>query len=470
MVYLLRLKNKGMSKMDKTAVKENKMGTMDITRLLFSISVPMIISMLVQALYNIVDSVFVANFDNNAGTAALTIAFPIQNLMIALAAGLCVGMNALLSRSLGQKNFERANKIAGQGIFLTLCGYLIFLAIGLFAVPMYVRGQAGENELIYKYGVEYLSLICVGSLGVFVQITMERLLQATGKSFYSMMTQASGAIINIILDPIMIFGLLGFPKMGVFGAAVATVIGQWVAATLGIIFNLRLNKEIAFSFKNILPNPRFIKEILIIGVPSVLMQAIGSVMTFCMNNILLGFDNGVSAMNIFGIYFKLHSFVFMPVFGLNNGMIPIVAYNYGAGRKDRVMSVIKIAGISAVSYMLLGLLVFQTIPEVLLGFFNASADMLKIGRDALRIISLSFIFAGFAIITISVCQALGKSIYGLFTSIGRQLVVLIPTAYLLSLTGNLFAVWWAFPIAELMSLILSIIFMMRVMKNTLSKI
>lgn len=439
------------------------MGTEKIPKVLFSMSVPIIISMLVQALYNIVDSVFVAQYDNIAGTGALTIAFPVQNLMIAVAAGFGVGMNALLSRSLGQKNFDKANRVAGQGIFLAFCGYVIFLVFGLFFTTAYAATQAEGNELLLRYSVEYVSTVSVGSLFVFIQVTTERLLQATGKSFYSMITQGVGAIINIILDPILIFGYLGLPEMGILGAALATVIGQFVAAMLGIIFNLTVNRELKFSLKNLVPNFKLLKEILTIAIPSVLMQAIGSVMTFSMNKILVSFSE--EALNVFGIYFKLQSFIFMPVFGLNNGMVPIISYNYGANKPRRVGEVIKLSAIAAVGYMLFGFAVFQLIPGVLLGFFNASATMLEIGIPALRTLSLCFVLAGFSIISSSVCQSLGKSIYSLFLSIGRQLVILIPSAFLLSLSGKVGFVWWAFPIAELIGLILAIIFLIRVIKK-----
>ncbi len=442
---------------------ENKMGTEKVPKVLFSMSVPIIISMLVQALYNIVDSVFVAQYNNIEGTGALTIAFPIQNLMIAVAAGLGVGMNALLSRSLGQKNFEKANKAAGQGILLTLAGYLLFLIFGLFLVRPYAMTQAGGNELLLQYSIDYISTVSIGSLGVFLQVTTERLLQATGKSIYSMITQGVGAIVNIILDPILIFGWLGLPELGIFGAALATVIGQFIAAGLGIFFNLKFNRELKFGAKYIKPEKLLLGEILIIGIPSVLMQAIGSVMTFSMNKILGGFST--EAMNVFGIYFKLQSFVFMPIFGLNSGMVPIISYNYGANKPRRIFEIIRLAGVCAVSYMLLGFAIFQIFPSFLLSFFNASEAMISIGRVALRVISISFVFAGFAIIASSVCQALGKSIYSLFVSIGRQLVVLIPTAFLLSLSGRLELVWWAFPIAELMSLTLAVIFLVRVINK-----
>lgn len=456
-----------MEKNSKQPLVENKMGTVPIPKLLFGMSVPMIISMLVQSLYNIVDSIFVAMYDNAAGTGALTLAFPMQNLMIAVAVGLCVGMNALLSRSLGEKNFEKANKVAGQGLFLNVCGYALFLIIGLFLVTPYVRFQAGGDELLVKYGVDYLSIICIGSIGVFIQITTERWLQSTGKTMLSMITQGAGTITNLILDPIMIFGLFGCPKMGVAGAAIATVIGQAVAATIGILLNLKYNKEITIKLKNFIPDKKLVAEMLVIGIPSVLMQAIGSVMTFCMNNVLKGF--GLDAMNVFGVYFKLQSFVFMPIFGLNNGMVPIIAYNYGAKHRDRVIKTVTLAAASAVIYMLLGFAVFQIFPVQLLGMFNATENMIAIGKVALRTISISFIFAGFCIVTLSACQALGKSIYSLFTSIGRQLVILIPVSFLLSLTGNVNLVWLAFPIAEIVSVILAIIFVLIVFRKVMPK-
>ena len=455
--------------MDEKTVKENKMGVMKIPKLLYSVSIPIIISMLVQALYNIVDSIFVAQYDNVAGTGALTVAFPIQNLMIASAVGLAVGTNALLSRSLGEKNFEKANKVAGQGFFLNFCGYLVFLLLGIFFVPFYVDIQA-EGSLLSEYAKEYSTIVCVASFGVFIQIVTERLLQATGKSMLSMMVQLSGTVVNLVLDPIMIFGYFGCPEMGIRGAALATVIGQIVAAIIGIIINLKFNKEITLKLKNIIPCWELLKTMLIIGIPSVLMQAIGSVMTFCMNKILIGFQGiGVEAMNVFGIYFKLQSFIFMPIFGLNNGMVPIIAYNYGARKKSRVTATIKLAAVTAIGYMLLGFAVFQIFPKGLLGFFNASDVMVTVGVPALRIISLSFIFAGFAVITQAVCQALGKSIYSLITSVGRQLVVLIPVAFLFSLSGNVDLVWWSYPIAEIMSLALSVIFMVRVLKKAFAE-
>ena len=451
-----------------TQLTENKMGTMKIPKLLFSISVPIIISMLVQALYNIVDSIFVARYDPDAGTGALGLAFPIQMLSIAVATGFGVGMNALLSRALGQKNKDKADLIAGQGVFLTACAYLVFLIFGLFLTEPFVNMQKDATGLLREYSIEYISIVCVFSLGLFVQVTCERLLQATGKSVFSMITQLSGAVTNIILDPILIFGYLGAPEMGVRGAAIATVIGQGVSAVVGIVLNLTVNREITLKIKNFIPKLKLLCEMLAISIPSVLMQAIGSVMTFSMNAILLKFSG--AALNVFTVYFKLQSFIFMPVFGLNNGMIPIIAYNFGAQKKDRIYQTMKLSALSAVAYMALGLAAFQIIPGGLLGFFNASAEMLEIGKMALRIISISFIMAGFSIVSISTCQALGKSIYSLIVSVIRQLLVLIPAAYLLSLSGNVNLVWWAFPIAELVGCTACIIFVNIVLKKTVSHI
>ena len=447
--------------------RENKMGRMPIGRLLLSVSVPIIISMLVQALYNVVDSVFVAQYNNLEGTGALTIAFPIQNLMIAVSVGLAVGMNALLSRSLGQRNFEKANLVAGQGFFLMGCGYLLFLIIGLFLAEPYAAIQANGNQLLVDYSVDYISVVCVMSFGVFLQVLTERLLQATGRAVHSMIIQLSGAVINLILDPILIFGGLGIAPMGVKGAAIATVVGQCAAGAIGVILNVCCNKEIRIKLKNILPKAKTLAEMLAIGIPSILMQAIGSVMTFSMNNILISYGN--EALNVFGIYFKIQSFVFMPIFGLNNGMVPIVAYNFGAGKRDRIFSTIRLAAILAVAYMLIGFLTFQIFPQALLSIFNATDKIIEIGRVALRVISISFVFAGFSIITSATCQALGKSVYSLLISVGRQLVVLIPTAFLLSLSGRVELIWWAFPIAELASLLLAVYFFIRITKKLLPK-
>ena len=439
----------------KSAVKENIMGTRKIPHLLFSVSVPIIISMLVQALYNVVDSIYVSRFDNIAGTGALTIAFPIQNLIIAVSVGLAVGTNALLSRALGEKNSDKVDRVAGQGFFLMLAGYSLFLIFGLFLLKPYIlSSDVAAGSLLYEYSYDYISIVTLLSIGVFIQVICERLLQATGKALLSMICQLSGAVVNIILDPILIFGMLGAPSLGVKGAAIATVVGQFVAAALGLIFNFTQNREIKFKLKNLIPQPKLLGEMLAIGIPAVFMQAIGSITTYFMNKILIVFSE--EALNIFGIYFKLQSFVFMPVFGLTNGMVPIIAYNYGAKSRPRVVATIRLGMISAVSYMLLGLLAFQLVPSLLLGMFNASALMLEIGVVALRNLSWSFLLAGMSVVSIASCQAFGKSIYSLIVSAIRQLVVLIPAAFLLSKTEILELVWFAFPIAELVGFAVAI--------------
>ncbi|MBR3844935.1 MAG: MATE family efflux transporter, partial [Clostridia bacterium] len=426
-------------------LKENKMGTWPENKLLLNMSVPIMISMLVQALYNIVDSYFVAQLPaGEDALTAVTLAFPIQNLMISVAVGTGVGINALLSRSLGEKRQDKANTVAMQGLFISFVWFLLFVLVGLFAARPFIAAQT-TNEQVINFGSQYLTICCCCSLGVFMQVTMERLLQATGRTVLSMTTQGIGAIINIVLDPLLIFGLWGFPQMGIAGAAAATVIGQCVAACVGVFCNLKYNKELTLKLRKLLPNMAIIGQILFIGVPSIIMSAIGSVMTFSMNKILEPFAGAVA---VFGVYFKLQSFAFMPVFGLNNGMVPIVAYNLGAKKRSRILNTIKLSALYASGIMLVGLLLMQLFPAAILGLFNASAQMLTIGVPAFRIISLCFVFAGVSIVMSSVCQAVGSSIYSMFVSIGRQLVILIPAAYLLSKTGDPVSVFWAFPIAE----------------------
>lgn len=447
-------------------MEENKMGVMPVNRLILSMSLPIMASMLVQALYNIVDSIFVSKINENALTA-VSMAFPIQNLMIAVGVGTAVGVNALLARSLGEKDYKKVNKIAENAVFLVVLSYLLFLLIGLFFLDPFYRSQTDIEEII-KYGKDYLTICCCVSFGAFTQIMFERLLQATGKTIYTMFTQGIGAIVNIIMDPIMIFGLFGFPRMGVAGAAAATVIGQIVAGILSVWLNYTKNHEVHIHMKGFRPDGAIIGQIYGIGVPSIIMQAIGSVMNYGMNRILISFTSTATA--VFGVYFKLQSFVFMPVFGLNNGVIPIVAYNYGAKNAERVLQTIRHSVLYAVTIMLLGLAAFQLIPGGLLTMFNASEMMMAIGVPALRIISLSFIFAGFCIACGSVFQALGRSVYSMLVSVARQLVVLLPAAYLLSRIGNVNLVWWAIPIAELMSLAMTIFFMIRVNRTIISRI
>ena len=441
--------------------KENKMGVMPIPKLLLTMSLPMIISMIVQALYNVVDSIFVSQINENALTA-VSLAFPIQNLMIAVASGTGVGVNALLSRSLGEKNYEQADKAANNSILLALIGFAAFCLFGLFGSRIFFEAQTKDPQIL-EYGVQYMTVICGLSIGIFLQITMERLLQATGLTFYTMITQGLGAILNIIFDPILIFGYFGFPKMGVTGAALATVFGQIVATLLAIFFNVARNHEIHIHPTRMRFDAPTIKGIYAVGVPSILMMSIGSVMTFGMNKILLVFSSTAAA--VFGVYFKLQSFFFMPVFGLNNGIVPIVGYNYGARKKERIYRTIRYGVLYAVCILAVGLLLFEAIPGVLLQAFSPSEHMLAIGIPALRKIAIHFPIAAFCIVGGSVCQALGKSLYSFFTSVLRQVVALIPAAYLLSLTGNVGNVWWCFPIAEVVSACATAFFLRRALRN-----
>ena len=446
--------------------KENKMGTMPVNRLLISMSLPMMLSMLVQALYNIVDSIFVSRIDENALTA-VSMAFPIQSLMIALGAGTGVGVNALLSRSLGEKDYEKADKTAVNGVFLYVLSYLVFLIVGLLVTTPFYLSQTTDAQII-DYGKQYLTIICCCSFGMYTQFIFERLLQSTGKTIYTMVTQGTGAIINIILDPIFIFGYFGVPRMGVAGAAAATVAGQIIAGIMAIIINEKKNTDIKLRLKGFTPDGKIIGQIYMVGIPSIIMQAIGSVMTYGMNRILITFNS--TAVAVFGVYFKLQSFIFMPIFGLNNGMVPIIAYNFGAGKRDRLIRTLKYSIMYAVGLMAVGFLIFQVFPTPLFALFDASETMLAIGVPALRTISVSFLFAGFCIICGSLFQALGNGVYSMIVSIARQLLVLLPAAYLLSLAGEVRYVWWAFPIAEVASLAVTILFLLRINKKVICHI
>ncbi len=448
--------------MAQETLRENKMGTMPENQLLLSMAVPMMISMLVQALYNIVDSIFVSRICEDALTA-VSMAFPWQNIVIAIAVGFGVGINALLSRALGQKNAERVNQVAINGLLLALLSYLLVLVAGLIGIRAYMRTQT-DIESIVNYGITYLNICILCSFGVFVEITFERFLQATGRTIYSMITQLAGALTNIILDPILIFGLLGFPKLGIAGAAWATVIGQCVGAVVAVTLNHFKNPEVHLRLRHIRPNGRLMGEITAISIPSIIMSCISSLTCFVMNMILIAYSS--TAVAVFGVYFKLQSFVFMPVFGLNNGMVPIIAYNYGAQKPERIHKTIRLGMAYAVAIMAVGLLVFQLIPKQLLLMFDASDAMLGIGAPALRIMSLAFVFAGVGIASSSACQAFGYSVYSMLISIARQIVVLIPAAYLLSLTGVLRSIWFAFPIAEIVSLFLSLFFLRTTLKKT----
>lgn len=451
-------------------IKENKMGTMPTNKLLITMSLPMIISMLVQALYNIVDSIFVARVDEEQhALAAVSLAFPVQTFMIAIAAGTGVGINAYLSKNLGMKKFSEANKTATNALFLTVLSWVLALLFGLFAVKMFYSFQT-PTKTIQDYGTDYLSVVTIFSFGLFFQITFERLLQSTGKTIYSMIMQGTGAIINLILDPILIFGYFGFPKLDAMGAAIATVIGQIAAAFMGLVFNLKFNKEINISLKGFRPSGRIIKKIYSVGVPAIIMQSITSVMTLTLNKICYMFPENVAknGVNVLGVYFKVQSFIFMPIFGMNNGMVPIIAYNYGANHKKRIMSTMKLGMIIAVSVMVVGFSLFEIVPSLFLKMFTDDPEMIKMGSIAFREIAPSFLFAGFCIIIISTIQALGHGIYSMIISICRQLLILIPAAYILaSVFGSINVIWMSFPIAEVMSLILCVIFFSRIYKNVI---
>ena len=449
-------------------IQENKMGIMPIGKLVFNMSLPMMVSMMVQALYNIVDSIFVAKLSENALTA-VSLAFPLQTLLIAVGTGTGVGMNALLSKSLGEKDFKKANKTATNAAFIYAVSYIVFLILGFTVVKPFYRSQVGSADAeIMTMGVDYLSTVMIFSFGIFTQVFFERLLTSTGRTIFSMTSQLSGAVTNIISDPILIFGMFGAPKMGVTGAAVATVIGQCVAGLVAGTCNHKFNHEVRFQFKGFKPDFKIIGTIYAVGIPSIIMQSIGSVMTYCMNRILIEFSSTATA--VFGVYFKLQSFFFMPVFGLNNGITPIIAYNYGARQRKRMVKTIKVSLATAFCLTFIGFVLFESIPQALLGLFNASDDMLKIGVPALRTIGVHYLIAWFCIIAGTVFQALGKAVFSMVVSIMRQLVVLVPAAYLLAKFGGLHMVWWSFPIAEVMSFIVSLTFLIKIWNDIIKDI
>ena len=441
--------------------QENKMGSMPINRLLVSMSLPMVISMLVQALYNIVDSIFVSMINQEALTA-VSMAFPVQNLLTRVSSGTCVGVNALLSRCLGEKNREAADLAASNGLFLAFINFVVFALFGFFGSRIFFESQT-SNPVIIEYGIQYMEIVCIFSFGLFGEMMFERILQSTGQTFYCMITQGTGAILNIIFDPIMIFGLFGMPAMGIKGAAAATVFGQIVAMLLAGWINHRKNTDVRIRVKGFKPHRHTIGIIYQVGVPSIIMQSISSVMTFGLNKILVVFSE--TAVAVFGVYFKLQSFIFMPVFGLNNGMIPIIAYNYGARSKKRIMQTIRLSIAIAVGIMLIGFAIFQLVPHLLLGLFQADSNMLSIGVPALKTISLSFLFAGYCIIIGSVFQALGNGVYSLIVSVARQLVCILPLAYFFSKTFGLQAVWYAIPLAEISSVVIGSLLFLRIYRK-----
>ena len=447
------------------------MGTMPLSRLLISMALPLVASMLVQALYNVVDSVYVAGYSESAVTA-LSLAFPIQNLQIGVSTGIGVGMNSLLSKSLGEGDRERANRAAGNGILLTGVMTAVFMLFGFFGAESYYAMQPISAETAAG-GTAYTAICSIFTAGLFVQILGERLLQASGRTVYTMISQSAGAITNIILDPLFIYGFpaLGIPEMGIAGAAVATVIGQWFGAVLVVIFNLKCNPDVQFRLRYLRPRGDVMKTILAVGVPSAIMMAIGSVMNFGMNQIFLGFpDIGETASGVFGVYFKLQSFFLMPLFGLNNAAVSILAYNYGAGKPERITGTLKRALGVAVGILLLGVAVFQIFPEALMGIFGSDQEtgtgsFMEIGVNALRIVSFHFPLAAIGIPLSASFQALGNGVYATITSLCRQLLALLPAAYLLSLTGHVNAVWWSFPIAEVVSAAVTLILYSRIYRQ-----
>lgn len=449
--------------MSQTTPKENKMGVQPIGSLLAGMALPMMAGMLVQALYNVVDSVFVSHLSENALTA-VSLAFPVQNLMIAVSVGTAIGVNALVSRCLGEKQFEQADRTANNGILLALCSTVLFMLFGIFGTGMFFSKQVSDPEIM-SYGIQYTFIVCVFSQGLFLQIMLEKLLNSTGKTVYSMLLQLAGAVINIILDPILIFGLFGLPALGVAGAALATVIGQWGAAAIALLFNVTKNKELHFGLRQMRPDGQVIRRIYAIAAPSIAMQSVGSIMVFGMNRILLAFTSTAAA--VFGVYFKLQSFIFMPVFGLNSSIVPIVSYNYGAHKPERMVGAIKMGMLWASCIMLAGFAAFQLAPTWLLELFDASPTMMALGVPALRIISVSFLMAGINIVASSVFQALGHGMLSLWISVGRQLAALLPLAWLLSLTGDLDLVWLAFPGSELLAIAMSAVFLRRVYREAI---
>ena len=450
----------------KTPLTENKMGVMPVGKLLFNMALPMIASMLVQALYNVVDSVYISRY-SEAAVTALGLAFPVQNVQIGFGVGIGVGVNSMLSKSLGEGNRERADRVAGNGIFLALVSTALFILFGLFGTVPYYQMQRASVEIL-ESGIAYTRICTLFTAGIFFEILFERMLQATGRTTHTMLTQGLGAIVNIALDPVFIFGVeaLGIPAMGTAGAAVATVIGQWAAALLALFFNLKFNPDVRLSLKTIAPRMDILKPVLAVGVPAIVMNSISSVMNFSMNQILMGFEGvGETATGVFSIYYKLQSFFFMPLFGLNNATISIVAFNYGARKPERITKALKVAVGTALVFMIAGCLAFELIPQVLLGIFELSDTFMELGKTALRIIGIHFPVAAVCIALGASFQALGNGMYSTITSLFRQLIALLPAAYLLSLSGDVNAVWWSFPIAEVVSLAATLFFFVRIYRQ-----
>ena len=444
----------------------NKMKTDSIDKLIINISLPMMISMLIQSLYNIVDSIFVSKISADAFTA-LSLSFPLQSLIIAFATGIGVGFNSLLSRALGEKNKDKASLMAKNGIFVEFINFIIFLIVGLFLIKPFFKIQT-DSETIIQYGYDYLKICCCFSFGIFGQIGFSRILQATGKTFYSMLIQLIGAFLNIILDPLLIFGIGVFPKLGVKGAAIATVISQIVGFFFAVFFNKKINKDVDLSFKKFSIDFKAIKKIYAIGFPATIMQALSSFMVFGLNKILLSIS--LSFPIIFGVFFRLQSFAFMPVIGLTNGIIPIVSYNYGAKEKHRIIQTIKLSSIYASVIMIIFMIALQIFPQFFISFFEISPKILNDTILAVKIISISFIFIGFCSVISAVLQALGNGFLSMLISFFRQIIVLLPLAFVLSKMSKTYAVWFAFPIAEFFASILSLILLYIVYNKKIKNI
>lgn len=442
------------------AIKENKMASTPMLKLIISMSMPSMFSMLIQALYNIVDSMYISFYSTDALTA-VSLVFPIQMLLVSVAVGTGVGINSLVSRRLGEKRFGEANSAATHGVVLAVASWILFVVLGLLFIEPYFS-MMDATPLVKQMSCTYTNIVVYLSLGCFVQCIFEKTLQATGNMFYPMLFQLTGAIINIILDPIFIFGYLGVPQMGIAGAAIATVTGQIAAMIFSTVIIFTKSHDVHITFKGFKLDLKIIRDIYSVGLPSIIMQAIGSVLTTALNKILIGFSE--AAVSVFGIYFKLQSFVFMPVFGLNQGVMPIMGYSYGAHSKKRLVSALKYGCVIAFFIMLAGMIIFWSIPEAMLMMFNATDEIMTIGVPALRIISLCFTSAAIGIMFSTLFQAIGIGINSLIISLLRQIIILLPAAYFLSMIG-LEAVWYAFPIAEGISLITSIVLFRFVYKS-----
>lgn len=450
---------------EKRRLHDNKMGTMPVNKLLFNMALPAILSMTINALYNVVDSIFVSRISEDALTA-VSIVNPLQMMIIALSVGSGVGINSLIARRLGAKNQEEADKAASTSIRIGLFNYLIFLIIGVFFTKIFVAGYAEEGTYIFDAACEYCVIVCVGSLFINIQVVLEKVLQSTGNMVAPMLCGLTGAIVNIVLDPILIFGLVGMPEMGVAGAALATVIGQMCGMLVGVVIVIRGEHLVSIKLRGFKMDWQIVKDIYKVGLPSIVMQSIGSIMIIFYNMILVVYST--TAVAVLGIYFKIQSFVFMPVFGLNQGAMPIMGYNYGARDRERLMATYKAAFKVAFVVMVLGTLLFQLLPRQLLMMFDASPEMYEIGIPALRLISICFIPASFGIITGTLFQGTGHGMLSLYGSLIRQLFGILPLAFILIRIGGVTLSWMAFPLAEILGVTYSAIMLRRLYKKEIA--